>query len=548
MNPLASYQCARRLLMALAAISSIVLAVGCGGSSGPTPNNNGFSNSSLSGTYVLAVSGTDVNAKAASESFFAIVGTITADGNGNITGGTVDINDPDLGTPGVFPGLSLTASKYSITQDGRGTGTLATPQGNFGLDFVLTSTSHALITRFDGGGTGSGTLDLQSSTSQTALTSLAFSLSGSDVNGNPLSTVGGFSLNSSGTITPAGLQDFNDAGDSAVSGLAGLALNGTLVLNSGGTSGTATLTTSSSFASLGFDVWVIDSTHLKLIETDTSGPALSGDAFTQQTSFNAGQLVFTAAGLDLSGDPVAVGGFVTTDATGDLSAGVEDYNNAGTPNTVPTFTGSCVTFVAGRCQLNTSGLTNGSASNLEFAAYPSSAGVLLLEDDNVGVLQGTAYSQTATAFAVPGGYGLNLSGVNADAEGDVGEVDDIAQFNATSAAAPAVNMTGVLDENTILDGPLSPATLSGTFTPDSPATGRGSIGVPNIENLIGTLNLEYYVVNSSTAVFIDVDQEQVAIGTFEGQSSSGSAAAAQSRISMMRIAVRPHAAAAFPRK
>jgi len=85
MNPLASYQCARRLLMALAAISSIVLAVGCGGSSGPTPNNNGFSNSSLSGTYVLAVSGTDVNAKAASESFFAIVGTITADGNGNIT-------------------------------------------------------------------------------------------------------------------------------------------------------------------------------------------------------------------------------------------------------------------------------------------------------------------------------------------------------------------------------------------------------------------------------------------------------------------------------
>jgi hypothetical protein len=546
MNSLASYKCAGRLLMALAAISSIVLAVGCGNSSNVAPpNNNGFSNSSLSGTYVLSISGTDVNSSTDTESFFAIVGTITADGMGNITG-TVDINDPNLG--GVFPGQTLTATKYNITQDGRGTGTLATAEGTFGLDFVLTSSGHGLITRFDGNGTGSGTLDLQTSTSQASLTSLAFSLSGSDLSGNPLGTVGAFTLNSSGTITPAGLQDFNDNGDSASSGPAGSALTGSLVLSSGGTSGTAVLTSSSSFGSLGFDVWVIDSTHLKLIETDTSGPTLSGDAFTQQTSFTAGQLVFTVAGLDLNGDPVAAGGFVTTDAGGDLSAGVEDYNNAGTANTVPSFTASCATFVAGRCQLNSLAFTNGSVSNLAFAAYPSSGGVLLLEDDNTGILQGTAYSQTATAFTAPAGYGLNLSGVNSDGAGDVGEVDDIAQFNATATAAPAINLTGVLDENGIIDGPLSPASLNGTYTPDSPATGRGSIIVPNIATVIGTLDLEYYVVNSSTAVFIDGDQEQVAVGTFEAQSTSGSAVGAQSRISMARLAVRPHATAAFPRK
>jgi hypothetical protein len=547
MNPLASYKCAGRLLMALAAISSIVLAVGCGSSNSVAPNNNDFSDSSLNGTYVLSISGIDVNAKADTESFFAIVGTITADGKGNITG-TVDINDPDLGSPGVFLGQTLTASTYNITQDGRGTGSLSTPEGNFGLDFVLTSTGHGLITRFDGNGTGSGTLDLQTSTTQTSLTSLAFSLSGSDLSGNPLGTVGAFTLNSSGTITPAGLQDFNDNGDSATSGPAGLALTGSLVLSSGGTSGTAVLTTSSGFGSLGFDVWVIDSTHLKLIETDTSGPVLSGDAFTQQTSFTTGQLVFTVAGLDLNGDPVAAGGFVTTDAGGDLSAGNEDYNNAGTAAGPVGFTGSCATFVAGRCQLNSLGFTNGAVSNLAFAAYPSSAGVLLLEDDNTGILQGTAYSQTATAFTAPASYGLNLSGANSDGEGDVGEVDDIAQFNATATASPAINMTGVLDDNSLLGGPFSPASLSGTYTPDSPATGRGSITVPTIATFIGTLNLEYYVVNSSTAVFIDGDQEQVAVGTFEAQSTSGSAAAAQSRISMVRLAVRPHATAAFPRK
>ncbi len=545
MNPLASYKCAGRLLMALAAMTSILLIAGCSSSSiVPPTNSNGFSNSSLSGTYVLSISGTDVNTKAGTESFFAIVGTITADGKSKITG-TVDINDPNLGSPGVFPGQTLTATTYNISQDGRGTASLSTPEGTFGLDFVLTSTGHGLVTRFDGNGSGSGTLDLQGSTSQSSLTSLAFSLSGSDLVGNPLGTVGAFTLNSSGTITPAGIQDFNDGGDSA--GFTSLPLTGSLVLTAGGTSGTAALTTSSSFGSLGFDVWVIDSTHLKLIETDTSGLTLSGDAFTQQTSFTPGQLVFTVAGLDLSEDPVAAGGFVTTDAKGDLSVGVEDYNNAGTANTVPSFTGSCATFAAGRCQLNSLGFTNGAASNLAFAAYPSSAGVLLLEDDNSGILEGTAYSQTATAFTAPAGYGLNLSGANSDGV-NLGEVDDIAQFNATATAAPATNMTGVLDENTILSGPLSPASLSATYAPDSPATGRGSIIVPNIATFIGTLDLEYYVVNSSTAVFIDGDQEQVAVGTFEAQSTSGAAAAAQSRISMVRLAVRPHATAAFPRK
>src|ERR1700679_1232299 len=102
MNSLVSSTCARRLFMALAAISGIFLTASCGNSSGLIPpNNNGFSASSLSGTYVISISGTDVNQT--TESFFAIVGTITADGNGNLTGGTVDINDANLGGSGVFP-------------------------------------------------------------------------------------------------------------------------------------------------------------------------------------------------------------------------------------------------------------------------------------------------------------------------------------------------------------------------------------------------------------------------------------------------------------
>src|SRR5208337_2027406 len=148
MNPLASTKCAGRLLMALAATTSILLMAACGSSgSVGTRNPVGFGVGSLSGTYVFSASGTDV----ANETFFAIAGTIDADGKGNITkGGSFDLIDPKIG---VFPDESLSASTYSVGTDGRGSATLATPQGNLVLDFVLTSSEHGLVTRFGTSGT-----------------------------------------------------------------------------------------------------------------------------------------------------------------------------------------------------------------------------------------------------------------------------------------------------------------------------------------------------------------------------------------------------------
>ena len=232
MNPLAATKYARRLLMALATIAGILLLAGCGSSSSaPTPNSGGFNDGSLNNTYVLSISGTDFHPSSNTESFFAIVGTITADGKGNITGGTVDINDANLGGTGVFLAQPVGRSTYSITSDGRGTAKLPTAEGNFGVVFVLTSNGHGLITRFDPFGSGSGTLDLQGSASQSSLGSLAFSLAGTDAGGNPLGTVGAFALNSSGAVT-SGTEDFNDNGSSTgTAGLAGLPLtSGHLVL------------------------------------------------------------------------------------------------------------------------------------------------------------------------------------------------------------------------------------------------------------------------------------------------------------------------------
>jgi hypothetical protein len=549
MNFLASSKCAGGLLVTLA-MASISLMTACGSSNNiPTPNQSGFGNSNLSGTYVISITGTDINSSSQAVPF-ALAGTIVANGTGGITGGTLDINDPF--NLGVNTGEAVsTSSGYSISQDGRGTGTIVTSVGSFNIDFVMTTSSHGLISRFDTLGSGSGTIDVQAATPGIS-GSYAFSLAGTDSEQNPLGTVGAFTVSGNSV---GGTEDFNDDGLS--NDLTGLTLSGQLTAGASGTASTATLNTS--FGSLGFDVWVIDSTHLKIIETDTdeTGVQLAGDAFTQVTSPAPGQLVFVLSGMDSSFEPVSAGGYATTDANGDLTGGVEDYNDAGVVGLGQPFSTSAASCAAGRCQLTLAGFSNGGLNNFVFAAYPSSGGAQLLEIDNLGLLQGASYSQSATSFTGSGGYGLNFSGANNI--GPVGVVNDIAQFNAgapdTVLTGPA-NITGILDENDLDD--LRPSSnLTGAYVPDSPVDGRGSISATNTNTELGGFTLQYYVVDSSTVVFIDVDslandggEAQLGVGTFEGQSSSGGqamqGAVAQSRIAIVHPAIRSHGA--FQRK
>lgn len=144
----------------------------------------------------------------------------------------------------------------------------------------------------------------------------------------------------------------------------------------------------------------------------------------------------------------------------------------------------------------------------------------MLETDPANVMQGVAYAQTSTAFSAGSsiGYGMNLTGADL---GNGVEIDDIAQFNATTAASN--NLTGVLDENDqgALYGGLA---LTGTFTPDSPATGRGSISVPSLGTPLGGLTLEYYAIDDSNVLAIEGDTEQVSAGSFELQSSAAAGA------------------------
>jgi hypothetical protein len=536
-----------RLAFSIACFALAVLA-SCGSSSSGIvpPPSGGFTNSNLKGTYIFSFSGKDTSE--AIPKFFTMVGTFTAGGNGGISSGMIDINDWYNSSP-VEVGVGG-SSGYSITADGRGRGTLITNSaGTIGIDFVLTSSSHGMIIRFDGSGTGSGTLDLQdSAVGQANLTSYAFSLSGVDViNGNPLSSVGAFSLNGTTTIN-AGLEDFNADGSS--SGLGNLTLTGSLTLGTGAP-GKAILTNNSGngiYGSLQFDVWVIDATHLKLIETD--GVAiLEGDAFTLQTALASGQqqLVYTMAGLDNSNLLFSAGGYMSYDGSSAVGPnGLQDMNDSGSAANIQhslNISGTLTTAGGGRYILVMSGFyngVNGGADTYSFVGYPFSVGgnvgILLMENDGAGVTAGTALVQSAQTFAPAEGYCLNLTGVNAG-----GEVDDIAEFTANSAGKLS---DGTIDENDVnapngqvlaFNQGLGPG---GTYTLDSPATGRGVLSYPNTDlTYNGSLSLQVYVANSSTVIFIDTDSTQVGVGAFQLQNASASqagVAGTQAHMSMLR--------------
>ncbi len=498
--------------------SALALLAGCGSSTNNAiaPPGGGFTNSNLSGTYVFSTSGTDVNGAP-----IAITGSFTANGTGGISGGTIDANDPEISPISLQP---ISGGGYSVTKDGRGRATLnnGTALGTVTLDFALTSNDHGLIMEFDGTGTGSGTLDLQSgAASQSGLNSYAFDMSGTDASGSPLLTVGAFSLGG-GTTLGSAVQDFNDDGFAYKS----QALTGNVTLGSNGTTGTAQL--ASTFGTLNFDFYVIDATHLKFIEIDdtTQGeaPLLSGDAYTQSSaSIPSGSYAFTLAGVNANGQ-VAAGGLITSDGEGNISGGSEDANNAGTSTSSPISFSGTFSFAGPRAAISLPDFFPGST----FAAYPSTGGLLMLEVDSSGALIGSALSQTSTTLADTQGYALNLTGVNLSASV---EVDDIAEFTAASASS-SPNMTGLIDENEQpigANGTTYGSALSGTYATDG--AGRGTILVPSANILNGGFGLTFYPVDGSNFIFIENDGTgQIAVGSFEVQASTTSAAQARRTI------------------
>ena len=265
-----------------------------------------------------------------------------ADGAGHITSGTQDINSGAA----VSSNAAVTGT-YLVRADGRGTITLNSPAGESTLDFVIVAGGHALVTRFDSRATGSGTIDQQTTSafSNAALAgSFAFTLSGIDTGTVPLAVGGIFTSDATGALT-SGLDDSNDNGLIVTND----PMTGSIPVASTGR-GTATLNTSR--GALTFAYYVVDANHLKIVGTNNF-PALGGEAFRQTGPFSnasvSGPFAFTIAGADLlNGNPFAAGGVLTSDGAGNVTSGIEDFNDGGSVTTTVPLTGTYAMAPNGR--------------------------------------------------------------------------------------------------------------------------------------------------------------------------------------------------------
>lgn len=516
-------------------LSALAILAACGSGSTPVvpPPTGGFTNSNLSGTYVFETAGTDVSGV-----FISTAGVFTAS-NGTISsGGSIDVNDPFVGA--IF-GQPITGGSYSVGADGRpasqgGLLTLQTAVGNFVFDFVMISTDHGLMTLYDSAnGTGSGTLDLQSAVTQSSINgqSYAFNLNGiGTFNGTAqtsFSTAGAFTLDANGQIVPASsVEDFNNSGLS-VCGVNGCGINsGSVSLST--VPGTASFSTNA--GTHNFDVYPISATHWKLMETDGQ-PDIVGDVYSQSSSIPTGNNVFSVSGFDANLQaPFAAAGIIDTDGNGNVkSDSVEDINDSGTAAEIGTVTGSAIggsytAVTAGRSVISLNGFINGNGglgcNGCQFAAYPSSGGTQLLEIDDGGVTDGVAYAQGASpALASGQGYGMNLTGSNFN----LGvEEDDIAEFTNTSGT-----FNGHVDFNDEGSTEFG-RTFTSTYAADTSVTGRGVVTPGS-----NAFNLVTYIVDSSTAVFVETDNNQVGLGSLGTQNATVSANAATRQMTVMRL-------------
>jgi hypothetical protein len=480
----------KSFLLVIATTITLVLMAGCGGGNHLSfpPPQGGFTNANLSGPFAFSYIGSDGGG------FLAVAGSFQADGNGHITSGTQDINSG----LGIFTNVAISGT-YTVRADGRGSATLNSTAGNTTIDFVLVASGHALVTRFDSAASASGTIDQQTASafSNAALAgTFAFNLAGIDAIGNPLGVAGNFTADATGNIT-SGVDDSNDNGGIILSD----PLTGSIPVAASGR-GTATLNTIR--GTLHFAYYVVDATHLKIVETDTS-LALGGEAFRQTGPFSnasvSGPFAFTIAGADLlSGGPFAAGGVLVSNGAGTVTSGTEDFNDAGLVTTNVGFTGNYSMAANGRGTLT---LTT-TAGTFTFVIYPSAGGVLALETDIGFLTTGTALQQTGTFSnaTLSGTYGFNLTGATSS-----GEIDSIAQFTADGTS----KVTGIIDLNNV-GGITFGQPLSGTF--NVAATGRATLP---LQTPLGTQNLVIYLVNSNRALFVELDADLVAAGEIRHQ-------------------------------
>lgn len=504
-----------------------------GGSNGTATAAIVFSKNSLSGSYAFSYSGSDQGGP------IVVGGRFTANSASGGISVLEDYNSP--GTSILAQALSLNGT-YQVNPDGSGSATFAnaaTIGGTEVWQFTLGAgtsggvSQHALLVRFDNTATGSGTIDLQNTAQLSSLSSISgnyvFSLSGSDAGGFPFQMAGIFNADGSGNIPlNSGEQDINDGG-SATSSAPDLSLNGTYSLDGGrlGTGrGFVTLNNASgatSVHSVEFAFYMVDSTHLKLVEID-SNAVLSGDVYaapnTTRGSYSlaslSGHYAFTLGGADLNnGNPYAQGGVLIANGTGGITGGVIDVSDGGN-HQLAVNVGSTTYAVDSNLGRIALPVMFGNTT-IHYAAYAASNGsIQVVSLDPVFMDSGAGFLQSSTSTP-QGAFALNLSGViDSSGVGSPGGEEDVAgQITIPSSGSPtgnvAINNPTLGNSGRLVAGvPIESNTSIG-------AAGSNGRGTATIASHLETYPLVYYTIDGNNVLLFESDSSRTAVGALARQ-------------------------------
>jgi len=451
----------------------------------------------LDGSYVFLFNGFDKNGSA------IVVGTITADGKGNITAGTEDSNR----NSGVATGASVTGT-YSLGTDGRGTMELTSvfqKQAPLTVDYHLVLDSSGGARFFEDNSTKTSTDILQthgegimkpvegSGFGPTSFAgNYAFVFPGQDLNGKPAALGGVVHANGSSLLTP-GTSDFNDAGTFSSGSLSG---DFSFIAGNRGAA-SMTFPLPSGQTTLSFVFHFISPSDLFFVEVDSSQNTLlptldrlGGEMILQnpETVFNntvlAGASVASGIGLSGSNSDVFAGLLTVTTCDGSTPISLSyDENNGGTV-TSPSSQGTCTMGLNGngRASFSFTGFT--AAQTRVAAAYLTGPGQGFVLGSDAAVTTGLLEQQSGGPFAdssVFGSYALSapliaetqvenvLGQAVGDGLGNIIEKDaDGNTVSVVDEIDPPATSAPTLDQafSAVLSGLA--ASGRGTFTPGAP--------------------------------------------------------------------------------
>jgi hypothetical protein len=500
-----------------------------------TINAGAANNTLLSGQYAFLFNGFDTDGPV------LIVGTLTANGDGVITAGSVDSNrvsgvalGGSIVPPVVPPSATVPGSTYVLGSDGRGTLELMFAFGAntpiiADYDLALDSNGNAKFfedyttkTNKDPKHThGEGVLKPVVGPAAFGNASFsgnyAFELPGYDLTEKPVALAGVINSNGNQTLLPGvgGLNsDFNDAGTFSTQSLSGDYTFGS------GNRGTAefTFAPNKPQVTLNFIFYFVTPSDLYFLEADsdkTSGlPTmfrLAGEVILQQTNTQFGQSALAGArvasgtGPGTSGNASVFAGLLTSTLCNQNAAVnfIYDENNGGAINggaaTPISFAGTCAITSNGR--VGFTGLGTSAAATRVAAAYLTGPAQGFLIGSDAAVTTGRLEQQTSgPSFALTsfvGGYTLSAPFI---AEANVKNV--IGQTAANGAGI----LSGLVDEidPTGATAPKLAQPLTATFSNPTP-NGRGTLtGTGTVPGGFPT-NSIFYVVSPGSVRIISED-------------------------------------------